>query len=177
MNSSMNDGSAARVLPPEGEEMAEPKNPKRIKKTIPVNNAEPLEGPRTPRHLPRLRAHCIGGRRPCPYVSCKFNLYLDVSPVGSIMPNFPELEPHEMLESCVLDVAERQGMTLEEVGTLFNLTRERIRQVQNAATAKVKRYVKKHLSSNPMEELTPGPTDDGATFRSVLSGIEQGENS
>ena len=169
----MNDGSAARVLPPESEEM--PKNPKRIKKTIAVNNDEPLRGRRTPRHLPRLRAHCKDGIRPCPYVSCKFNLYLDVSPVGSIMPNFPELEPHEMMESCVLDVADRQGMTLEEVGTLFNLTRERIRQVQNSAKAKVERFIKKNLGDHPQEELLPGPTDDGATFRSVLSGIEQGE--
>lgn len=173
----MNDGSTAFTLPAEGNEMAEPKNPKRIKKTIPVNNDEPLTGRRTPRSLPRLRAHCLGGRRPCPYVSCKFNLYLDISPIGSIMPNFPELEPHEMLESCVLDAAERQGMTLEEVGALFNLTRERIRQVQNAATKKVERFIKKNLSDNPMEELMPGPTDDGKTFRSVLSGLEQGESS
>ena len=157
--------------------MEESKNPKRIKKTIPVNNDEPLEGPRTPRHLPRLRSHCVGGRRPCPYVSCKFNLYLDVSSVGSIMPNFPELEPHEMLESCVLDAADRAGMTLEEVGALFNLTRERIRQVQNAAITKVKRHIIKHIGKDPMEALLPGPTDDGATFRSMISAIDQGEQS
>ena len=36
----------------------------------------------------------------------------------------------ELGESCALDVAERGGITLEEVGQIMNLTRERIRQVE-----------------------------------------------
>ncbi|MCB9536384.1 MAG: hypothetical protein H6704_08970 [Myxococcales bacterium] len=35
-----------------------------------------------------------------------------------------------MQETCALDVAERGGITLEEVGEILNLTRERIRQVE-----------------------------------------------
>ena len=37
-----------------------------------------------------------------------------------------------MTETCALDVADRGGITLEEVGTLLNLTRERIRQVERS---------------------------------------------
>lgn len=80
---------------------------------------------------PRTRAECKNGPRPCPFVSCKHHLYLDVNPTtGSIKLNFPDLEPHELKESCGLDVADRGGITLEEVGELMNLTRERIRQVE-----------------------------------------------
>jgi DNA-directed RNA polymerase sigma subunit (sigma70/sigma32) len=35
-----------------------------------------------------------------------------------------------MHETCALDVADRGGITLEEVGEILNLTRERIRQVE-----------------------------------------------
>jgi DNA-directed RNA polymerase sigma subunit (sigma70/sigma32) len=35
-----------------------------------------------------------------------------------------------MQETCALDVADRGGITLEEVGEILNLTRERIRQVE-----------------------------------------------
>ena len=80
---------------------------------------------------PGDRQQCKQGPRPCPYVSCKFHLYLDVHPeTGSIKLNFPDLEVWEMAETCALDVADRGGTTLEEVGDILNLTRERIRQVE-----------------------------------------------
>lgn len=80
---------------------------------------------------PSHRSECRLGERPCPYVSCKYHLYLDVNPrTGSIKLNFPGLEVWELTETCALDVADRGGITLEEVGELLNLTRERIRQVE-----------------------------------------------
>lgn len=91
------------------------------------------------RVLPLTRAECEDGERPCPFVSCKHHLYLDVNPeTGSIKLNFPHLEPWEMAESCSLDVAERGGITLEEVGAIVNLTRERVRQVEVRATTKLR---------------------------------------
>ena len=80
---------------------------------------------------PEVRGACAGGERPCPFVSCKHHLYLDVNPeTGSIKLNFPDIEVWEMTETCSLDVAERGGVTLEEVGEIMNLTRERIRQLE-----------------------------------------------
>lgn len=80
---------------------------------------------------PKCRAECVGAPRPCPWVSCKHHLFLDVNPeTGSIKLNFPERDISEMGETCALDVADRGGMTLEEVGGILNLTRERIRQVE-----------------------------------------------
>ena len=87
---------------------------------------------------PRTRADCVGGERPCPFVSCKHHLYLDVSArTGAIKLNFPDLEVWEMTETCALDVADRGGTTLEEVGAIMNLTRERIRQVEVKGLAKL----------------------------------------
>jgi hypothetical protein len=87
---------------------------------------------------PRERADCVEGVRPCPFVSCKHHLYLDVSArTGAIKVNFPDLEVWEMTETCALDVADRGGTTLEEVGAIMNLTRERIRQVEVKGLAKL----------------------------------------
>lgn len=86
---------------------------------------------------PRTRSDCAEGVRPCPFVSCKYHLYLDVSAKGSIKMNFPDLEPDEMVSSCSLDVAEGGESTLVEVGVHMNLTRERVRQIEEAAKAKL----------------------------------------
>ena len=87
---------------------------------------------------PDSRGDCAEGPRPCPWVSCKFHLYLDVNPeTGSIKLNFPDLEVWEMAETCALDVADRGGITLEEVGEILNLTRERIRQVEVLGLSKL----------------------------------------
>jgi hypothetical protein len=51
--------------------------------------------------------------------------------------NFPDLEPDELGESCCLDVADRGGEPLERVGAILNVTRERVRQIQESAFARV----------------------------------------
>ena len=80
---------------------------------------------------PHSRSECRDGPRPCPFVACKHHLYLDVNPdTGSIKLNFPDIDVGDMAETCALDIADRGGITLEEVGDILNLTRERIRQVE-----------------------------------------------
>ena len=90
---------------------------------------------------PTSRSECKDMERPCPYVSCKYHLYIDVHPVrGSIKLNFPDLEVWEMTETCALDVADRGGITLEEVGEIMNLTRERVRQVETAGLSRLQEF-------------------------------------
>jgi hypothetical protein len=83
---------------------------------------------------PRSRGECQEAARPCPFVSCRHHLYLDVDvDSGSLKVNFPDLEPWELEETCALDVADRGGVTLEEAGALIHVTRERTRQIETQA--------------------------------------------
>jgi hypothetical protein len=87
---------------------------------------------------PKNRAECVNAPRPCPFVSCSHHLYLDVSEkTGSIKLNFPDIEVWEMKDSCALDVADRGETTLEDTGAIMNITRERVRQLEVQAVAKL----------------------------------------
>lgn len=78
------------------------------------------------------RSDCRGGPRPCPLVSCSYNLYLDRTSSGAVKLAFPNLEPWEIpkTRSCALDVADRGGAGTKYVAKAMNLTDERIRQIQ-----------------------------------------------
>ena len=98
---------------------------------------------------PQSREDCANMPRPCPFVSCAHHLYLDVNPEsGAIKLNFPHLEVWEMAETCSLDVADRGGITLEEVGAILNLTRERIRQVEVRGLYKIRQQSGEALGIN-----------------------------
>lgn len=95
---------------------------------------------------PRTRRECEDGPRPCPFASCKWHLFLEVSPkTGSIKFNFPDLEVWEMRETCTLDLAERGGLPLESVGAVMNLTRERVRQLETLAMVAIASQLRGHL--------------------------------
>jgi hypothetical protein len=106
-----------------------------------VDDAEELP---TNMERPRRRGDCLpGGRneeRPCPFVSCRHHLYLEVSPeTGSIKFNFP-VGLEEIPETCSFDVADRGGITLEELGVILDRTRERARQVEVIALRRLRRW-------------------------------------
>ncbi|MGI6393226.1 MAG: sigma factor-like helix-turn-helix DNA-binding protein [bacterium] len=98
---------------------------------------------------PKNRSECLKLKRPCLFVSCKYHLFLDVNPdTKSIKFNFPGKEVWELKETCALDVADKGGVTLEEVGAIMNLTRERIRQVEMKALQKLRQNSVKYNIKN-----------------------------
>jgi Sigma-70, region 4 len=106
---------------------------------------------------PRVRGDCLEGPRPCPFVSCKWHLYLDVRRSGSLQLNFPDLEPDQLKETCALDVADRGSeTTLDEIGALMNVTRERIRQIEAKAGIRIQRSIemREHAGEQPLPQST-----------------------
>ena len=82
---------------------------------------------------PRTRGECENVERPCPLVSCVHHLYWDY------LRQHPQAEVTDLTHSCTLDVADLGGITLEEVGDMLGLTRERIRQVEEIGLRKLKK--------------------------------------
>ena len=137
---------------------------------------------------PKTRADCIGDPRPCPWVGCKYHLFLDVIPkTGSIVFNvgrtttegrdkrrrrnatrraatvsprtkrrgsigYKQYERSEAqlmaafdqaesgdLPTCLLTlIGDETTYTLEETGDVLNVTRERIRQIEEKAMRMIK---------------------------------------
>jgi len=73
------------------------------------------------------------GSRPCPFVSCRYHLYIDIKANGGFVVQFADREPWDLPQTCALDVADKGGHTLEEVGNIIGVTRERVRQLEEAA--------------------------------------------
>jgi hypothetical protein len=87
---------------------------------------------------PRTRGDCATVARPCVYVGCKHNLYLSITKRGDIVLNFPKLEPEDMGESCVLDVAE-QGETFgTEIGAALGMSKQAVAGYEESAIKKLR---------------------------------------
>lgn len=101
---------------------------------------------------PPNREICENGVRPCPYVSCRYHLYLDVRGDGVLRVNFPEREPDEMMASCALDMAEDGPRTLDQVAGLMGMSKERARQLESSALEKLR----KALGAAEFDDLDEG---------------------
>lgn len=94
--------------------------------------------------MPRTWGECIERAlgtptHPCAYLRCKYNLLVDLHhATGAYKITHPSLaggdygDEYEQMprHTCALNAAEQGGMTLEEVGEVINVTRERVRQIE-----------------------------------------------
>lgn len=98
---------------------------------------------------PRIREECRNGLRPCPWIGCKFHLLPEAAPRFLRVPRrkLLTLEAQRLLRflmrmeaTCVVDLVEERGsMTLEEIGAIFLITRERVRQIEARGREKYER--------------------------------------
>jgi hypothetical protein len=103
---------------------------------------------------PKTRGECQGGERPCPRISCEHHmlwaLISDKAPHRFFKKTDDEIVDiiFSLKETCVLDVADRGGVTLDEIGQILGITRERTRQIEGTkrggALNKIKRHSSKH---------------------------------
>lgn len=130
-----------------------------------VEKAAPPKPPMLPRDpaAPRTRSACENMPRPCPAIGCTRNLLLDVNHKGFPVVDgrtyqvsvtrgsdhgWQEVEDAvfralgkasaDERETCADDIAERGGLTLDEVGQRLGLTKERVRQIERGALAKLR---------------------------------------
>lgn len=108
---------------------------------------------------PRTRGECENTARPCPYVTCRHHLLIDVSEQGNILLNegdpcrrmgsravsraAPESFDQralrrlaELPHTCSLDVADEGPHTLEQVGEFMGVRKERAYRVEERAIAR-----------------------------------------
>lgn len=142
----------------------------------PVHPSEKIPYPKnSPTPCQMTRGDCIGGPRPCPLVSCKFNTYLDAKENGDVVINYGNRLPEDVPpdKSCLLDMIDANRgntpvdrdasdvvrhkidghMTLEEIADVMNLTRERVRQIEMYTFQKLRRKPEgKHLHNHIEKE-------------------------
>ena len=94
---------------------------------------------------PRIRADCLDGPRPCPWVGCEHNTYLDIRDGGKIWGTRPLTEPDEYPAeySCVLDMIDNNpdGLDCYEIADALNVVYERIRQIICVAEGKLRKSI------------------------------------
>lgn len=122
-------------------------------KQLSLPGLDPEQPGMPPRYWrPQTRGDCEDGTRPCPFVACRYNLLADITPAGSIRLPFGEDvgAMGELSHTCALDAAEAGGMTLEQVAALTNLTRERVRQIERMASAKLRQSMGRAYDGDEM---------------------------
>ena len=95
---------------------------------------------------PKMRGECVGGQRPCPWISCRYHMlwfYITEKAKGEAGRKLFKHSNDEIAEfaislpvTCTLDVTDRGEATLEVIGAIFGITRERIRQLQDGTKGK-----------------------------------------
>lgn len=89
---------------------------------------------------PRVRADCIDGPRPCPWVGCRHNLALYVTELGTIHLN--PLFTDGLPESCALDVADAGGLDQVRVAELLGVSRQRAQQLEEVALGRLRKRLR-----------------------------------
>ncbi len=91
--------------------------------------------------MPATRAGCAAISRPCPFVRCSMNNYLDVTEKGAVKLNFPDLVPGQVdpRRCCALDGADQvddDERPVDSLAKTLNLGRSRTRKMLTHAVGR-----------------------------------------
>lgn len=95
--------------------------------------------PYDPRRRPRVRADCKHVPRPCPFATCRYNLFVHVDRRGDVSTRTAELDAMRPTSSCALDVAEAGGLGLGKVAGILGLTATGVLKLEQRALEKLAR--------------------------------------
>ena len=77
---------------------------------------------------PSCRAQCKEGQRPCPWISCKHHLIWVDPKIKKLSDDDILKAISEMPETCVLDIADEGGTTLNRIGKILKYSKHACRQ-------------------------------------------------
>ena len=97
---------------------------------------------------PVTRQECKSSHRPCPWISCQFHMFWCVNQIDRILQYLPDHTIADIAlslsQTCVLDVTDTGEKTLEEIGDILQVSRERIRQIEEGAINKISAHKLKY---------------------------------
>ena len=116
-------------------------------------------------NFPKTRNNCFKGERPCVWVRCSHHMLWAMNPGMRqdsrkvIYRKFLDSRTDEefvdiifrLSETCMLDITDRGGQTLESIGEILGITRERVRQIEISKKGGAIRRLR-HLSKSWMLE-------------------------
>lgn len=114
---------------------------------------------------PRTRGDCIDGPRPCPWISCYFHIW-------TIQGAKRAACPLDLPETCVLDLADRNGMTLAAISRAIRVSTERVRQIQDRALAKLMANANAHDLLSELQAQQADSTGNAHFLRPVLMRVD-----
>lgn len=88
------------------------------------------------RQRPKTRADCINGPRPCPWVGCRYHLFLEIRQGGQgngkLYFRWPGKELNECEHTCALDLAE-EPLTSYEIAQILGVSHQAILYAERQA--------------------------------------------
>jgi hypothetical protein len=103
---------------------------------------------------PATRGDCMDKTRPCVRYLCRYNLRFDVNLETGIPKDlYPGVDPDNAADTCALDVAERGGHTLQELGDLMSIVLEHARYEERQAILEFTAKWNAFFNSGPYEEF------------------------
>ena len=107
---------------------------------------------------PRTRGECVDGPRPCPWVGCRHHLAIDINTSGHPRIAFGIDDDGDVRlagptgDSCSLDVADAGSLTLDDLGAVLAVTRERARQIEGPAVELLKGKLRRLVRREQLDE-------------------------
>ena len=105
---------------------------------------------------PRRRGDCLAGgsnaARPCPWVSCRYHLYLDIVHKNRLITPHGNVDVDEIPETCALDVADSGPQSERRVAALMGVVHQRANQLEIAALAKLAARAKRERRARELRD-------------------------
>lgn len=133
--------------------------------------------------MPRTRRECPNG--PCPHVGCRYHLWTErrLDRHGAVVDLRETAAFGNIEHTCVLNEIARGPLTLEAIGGMFEVSRERVRQIEADALARLRDAdpgVLRELLAAVSDIQSDGEAwedDDHDCLRCEATDVEAGEES